>query len=647
MLRRMKMRTEAIDWLGVLATEEEIRNSHEGRSNCIINKWDTLQFYLKVISRMPGQALNPQYVVCYSNRLDNEAIIDNGGYDEEVRIDDYVKQLRNCFFRFNYEENQAGYFVAKNIDAINLPEAYYPGKGFTTIPMIMSKHPLYTDYPNARIYDSYEQLEQALKDGKHITKLNKYNTSGLENIPYLIFHDTETLEYRIIGNFTGFEYDVTRGIRFEYNELKSFLFEEDWYDDVVSFENNYSLLYVGDYVHKKIMAKLDEAEPIAVKQQVASVLEESNQLNTSDLQDEEWEFIEHFEAVSKKDGLFYTKKDLINFHTAVKSSSLVILSGLSGTGKSQLVQCYAKALGLIDDGFHMIPVRPNWNDDSDLIGFVDSMHMVYRPSDAGFINILMEACQERNKDKLYLICFDEMNLARVEHYFSQFLSILEMPEKSRILRLYSSEYESRLYNSDKYKPTVEIGSNIRFIGTVNIDESTFHFSDKVLDRANVIKLEIIPYTEWRTGEVTTKGSLFKEWTYEEYQKLIRATKDNMLSDREREFLWKVHELLHSCGKNLGIGPRILKQIAKYLVNLPVSDNIENISRKEGFDIQFVQRIMTKIRGQREQLNSMFDIESENGLVKLFDEYSDVSSFEKSRKALSIKKQELNDYGYTL
>ena len=105
-----------------------------------------------------------------------------------------------------------------------------------------------------------------------------------------------------------------------------------------------------------------------------------------------------------------------------------------------------------------------------------------------------------------------------------------MPEKSRVLRLYSSEYESRLYNSDKYKPTVEMGNNIRFIGTVNIDESTFHFSDKVLDRANVIKLEIIPYTEWKTGEVTTKGSFVKEWTYEEYQKLIRMPKDNMLSD---------------------------------------------------------------------------------------------------------------------
>ena len=172
-------------------------------------------------------------------------------------------------------------------------------------------------------------------------------------------------------------------------------------------------------------------------------------------------------------------------------------------------------------------------------------------------------------------------------------------------------------------------------------------SDKVLDRANVIKLEIIPYTEWKTGEITTKGSFVKEWTYEEYQKLIRMPKDNMLSDREREFIWNVHEVLNSCGKNLGIGPRILKQIAKYLANLPINSNNENISRKEGFDIQFVQRIMTKIRGQREQLTAIFDVESDKSLIKLFDEYSDVSDFLKSRRALEIKNKELNDYGYTL
>lgn len=624
MLWRRKMRTDAIDWLGILATEEEIKNKI-GKSNCFLNSKDTLQFYLKVISKMPGQSVETQYIVCYSNRLDNEKIRDNQAHDDNVRIKDYVSQLKNYFFRFNYEENRDGYLIAKNIAIVELNENYYDGKIFTIIPMIRSKSPV---FPMDRTYNTYEELELAIKNGEYISKLNKYNTLGLENIPYIIFNDPEIPELRVIGNFVSFKYDIQKGIKYEYSELKGFIFEEDWYDEVVSFESNGSISFIGDYVHKKIMDKLENMGAIDVK------------IN------EEWKFIEHFECVAKKDGLFYTKKDLINFHTAVKSNSLVILSGLSGTGKSKLVQCYAKALGIQNDSFHMIPVRPNWNDDSDLIGFVDSMHMVYRPSDSGFINILMEATQERNKNKLYIICFDEMNLARVEHYFSQFLSILEMSEESRNLRLYASEYESRLYNSDKYKSVIKIGNNIRFIGTVNIDESTFHFSDKVLDRANVIKLDIIPYTEWKMEEVII-DTLIEEWTYEKYKKYTRMQTDNILSEREREFIWKVHKLINSYDKKLGVGPRILKQIEKYLVNLPSLDSVDNISREEGFDIQFVQRIMTKIRGSKEQLANIFNAESEESLEKLFDSYSDVSKFERSRKVLEAKNQEINNYGYTL
>jgi hypothetical protein len=240
-----------------------------------------------------------------------------------------------------------------------------------------------------------------------------------------------------------------------------------------------------------------------------------------------------------------------------------------------------------------------------------------------------------------------MNLARVERYFSQFLSILEMPEKSRFLRLYASEYESRLYNSDKYKSIIKIGSNIRFVGTVNIDESTFHFSDKVLDRSNVIKLDIIPYTQWKTEEISVKGTLVKEWSYKEYESLIRNPKENVLTDRERELIWEVHKLLYSCSQNMGIGPRILRQIGKYLVNLPVVNDTGNISREEGFDIQFVQRILTKLRGQKEQLSKALDMEDTNGLFSLLGKYADVSEFRKSKKVLEVKMQEIKNYGYTL
>lgn len=632
------MRSDEIDWLGVLATDEEIKNSDFGKDNCFVNKSKQLQFYLKVISSMPNRQKETPYVTCYSDKLDDKKIVDNQAWDEMVRSKDYTDQLKHYFFKFNYEENGRGYFRAKNIEVTKISKENYEGENFTTIPMV--KNSDFT-FEEENPYPTYEALISALKNGAYISKLKKYNTDDSKNIPYMVFYDVKTLECHVLGNFTDSVYDDTKGILYHYEQLKSFSFEKEWYEDVVTFESNPSIMFIRNEVHEKIMEALKQADVLDEKENDREVFED---VSLTVETDDEWKFIEHFEAVAKNDGLFYAKKDLINFHTAVKSNSLVILSGLSGTGKSRLVQCYAKALGIQEDTFHMIPVRPNWNDDSDLIGFVDSMHMVYRPADCGFTNILMEASQKENADKLYLICFDEMNLARVEHYFSQFLSILEMPKESKNLRLYASEYESRLYNADKYPSVVNIGNNIRFIGTVNIDESTFHFSDKVLDRANVIKLDIIPYTQWRSEKVNTEEM---SMTYTTYKGYVRKPKDDVLTEREREFIWKVHELINACDKNLGVGPRILKQIGTYLVNLPQMEGKENISRKEGFDLQFVQRIVTKIRGQKEQLDPILNVKSECGLEKLFDAYADVSDFEKSRKVLETKQQEINNYGYTL
>ena len=178
------MRTDSIDWLGILATDEEVRENNLGYSNCIINKWDTLQFYLKVISKMPGQALNTQYIICYSNRIDEDVIVDTQEYDDDLRVENYVKQLKNHFFKFNYEENQAGYFIAKNIEAISLNDVYYEGKTFTALPMIKSFHPVFVE---DKKYASFEEVKQTIIKGDYVSKLNKYNTFALDNIPYLVY----------------------------------------------------------------------------------------------------------------------------------------------------------------------------------------------------------------------------------------------------------------------------------------------------------------------------------------------------------------------------------------------------------------------------------------------------------------------------
>ncbi|SMQ81252.1 AAA domain (dynein-related subfamily) [Bacillus sp. OV166] len=216
--------------------------------------------------------------------------------------------------------------------------------------------------------------------------------------------------------------------------------------------------------------------------------------------------MKEFDRVTHELGLIYDKKDLYNFHTAMKSSNLVILAGMSGTGKSKLVQAYGKALGLFDNHkMTFIPVRPAWTDDADLIGYADTLQMVYRPGDSGLVNALMSA--KENSKKLHIICFDEMNLARVEHYFSQFLSVLENePGPQRVLQLYNGDLKDNLKNSTQYPPVIPIGDNVIFVGTVNLDDSTYHFSDKVLDRANVITLNVLNFGNLRKVSKEEKGT---------------------------------------------------------------------------------------------------------------------------------------------
>ena len=219
---------------------------------------------------------------------------------------------------------------------------------------------------------------------------------------------------------------------------------------------------------------------------------------TNNIQDPDILFLSQFNDVleSSKYQLLLDEDDVVKLHTSIKSNLLTILAGLSGTGKSRILRAYAEALGIDKDSenrFKFIPVKPSWQDDSDLLGFADTISNNYRPSDTGLVDTLIDA--KRHSDQIYLIVLDEMNLSRIEYYFSQFLSVLERDSDERYLTLYSSYLEARLYNSSTYHSKLLIPENVRFIGTMNIDESTFELSDKLIDRANIIELNTIPFYE--------------------------------------------------------------------------------------------------------------------------------------------------------
>lgn len=374
----------------------------------------------------------------------------------------------------------------------------------------------------------------------------------------------------------------------------------------------------------------------------------NSNLNTS----KQARFIQRFIRQTVQMGLHYNVKDLITFHTAMESNGLVILSGLSGTGKSKLVSAYAIALGIADqktssDRLCFVPVRPFWADDSDLLGYVDTVNSVYRPGDSGLVDTLLSA--EKDPNNLYIIVFDEMNLARVEHYFSQFLSVLELSSDSRYIQLYNKQLGNRLYNQKKYPFRIKVGSNVLFVGTVNTDESTFQFSDKVLDRSNVISLHIVPFNQdfssIQAPESEESMDTMK-MSSEDYFNLIDKNNTEPLTSEERSLLWDIHSALNSKDRNLGIGWRIVQQIESFLISLP---NIENgVSRGEAFDLQLVQRVLTKVRGSEELLRDLVGNEDDEGiLIQIFDKYIETSKFTESRQVIQQKARELKLYGFTM
>lgn len=200
------------------------------------------------------------------------------------------------------------------------------------------------------------------------------------------------------------------------------------------------------------------------------------------------EIIQYIHQYITSRGYTYSLDTIKNFYLSLKTKPFVLLAGISGTGKSKLVELYAEAIGAnVDNGrYNLIPVRPDWSDPSDLLGY-RNIKGHFQPGP--LTNIIKKAVDDT--DNLpYFICLDEMNLARVEYYFSDILSIIETRKgNGRIItnkllkeEFFGDDEESKAKYSYLYIP-----DNLYIIGTVNMDETTFPFSKKVLDRANTIE----------------------------------------------------------------------------------------------------------------------------------------------------------------
>ena len=199
---------------------------------------------------------------------------------------------------------------------------------------------------------------------------------------------------------------------------------------------------------------------------------------------------------AKKEGLYYSLETIQVFFASLaasdKASRLIILQGLSGTGKSSLPRLVAQALGA---ECKRVSVQPSWRDNRELLGYDNDFTNRFKETE--FTKYLYEASALPNRKKLYIILLDEMNLARIEYYFADFLSVLEETNKSKwIVPLVSGYSELDEDQKPKYldysneAANICITDNIWFVGTANNDDSTSLITDKVYDRAQVLDMDV-------------------------------------------------------------------------------------------------------------------------------------------------------------
>lgn len=305
------------------------------------------------------------------------------------------------------------------------------------------------------------------------------------------------------------------------------------------------------------------------------------------------EWLPKVQAYIASKGFDYSLADVANFYLAICSKPLVILAGISGTGKTQLVRQFAKAIGYGDDRHCvLIPVRPDWTDNSDLIGYRNIQGKFEQQK---LLKVLQDALA--HPDEPFFVILDEMNLARVEHYFSDFLSVMETRERNSDNMIVTNSVLTD--DTVNHGVPVTIPQNLIIVGTVNMDETTHPFSRKVLDRANAIEMNHIDLS-WGTHTVEQTqpiSGIYADMFVSPYLNSIELTAKQKLDLASVvELLVRINAILEPAG--LHFGYRVRDELAFYLcqhAELEFSKQ-QIMTAEDALDYQLMQKVLPRIQG---------------------------------------------------
>lgn len=315
---------------------------------------------------------------------------------------------------------------------------------------------------------------------------------------------------------------------------------------------------------RKAISREDMLRPIQVPPLMLNDVQADK--DPDDLADEH-KWLEHIRVQSKKSGIHFNERQLMAYHTSLKIgewSPLVVLSGVSGTGKSELPKQYAIHGGM---QFLSVPVKPDWDSPASLFGYYNSIENKFEATE--LIRALYQ--MQRNKktpwsDSMLMVLLDEMNLAHPEQYFADLLSKFEESRNSDR----DPSYEIALGAGERPE-MLNIGRNVLWTGTMNEDETTKGLSDKVIDRSMLITFPCPKELYGRNTNKLEKPQLtLSHARWELWKQSALHSEDDriidLINDRKK-MIEQINIEMSEMGRNLG--HRVWQSIQNYILNYPL------------------------------------------------------------------------------
>ena len=301
-------------------------------------------------------------------------------------------------------------------------------------------------------------------------------------------------------------------------------------------------------------------------------------------------------------GLVFSDTLISRFVASLLTKPFVLLTGLSGSGKTKIAQSFARWISNDKSQYKIIPVGSDWTNREPLLGYPNGLDPdEYILPDSGALRLIIEASKEENQQKPYFLILDEMNLSHVERYFADFLSVMESDEE---IMLYSGKQRK---SSDGIEIPNKISwpQNLFVIGTVNIDETTYMFSPKVLDRANTIEFRIDDNHIKNFLEQPSKINLsvLDSKGMSMAQHFLALAKDNQVEQDENctDTFMKFFNELKEIGAEFGYRTAI-----EMLLLIKKLNTIGVFSKKESIDIALMQKLLPKLHGSRSKISKVLD-----------------------------------------